>query len=74
MLYSYSLLKFPEVHNKVILCSYSYASLDDVLNLPHHISIGLYTSIGCGFRVFTANHPVSYLSTHPFFIERILGL
>lgn len=33
------------------------------------VSIGKYTSIAKGVRVFTQNHPIDHRSTHPYFYE-----
>lgn len=37
------------------------------------VVIGRYTSVAKGVRVFTQNHPVQALTTHPYFYERRLG-
>jgi virginiamycin A acetyltransferase len=36
--------------------------------------IGRYVSVAAGVRAFGRNHPVDWLSTHPFFFNRHLGL
>lgn len=37
------------------------------------VKIGKYTSIAKGVRVFTQNHPINTLSTHPYFYEKQFG-
>ena len=38
------------------------------------VRVGKYTSIGRGVRVFTQNHPINTLSTHPYFYEKQFGI
>lgn len=38
------------------------------------VNIGKYTSVGRGVRVFTQNHPIDTLSTHPYFYEKQFGI
>lgn len=38
------------------------------------VKVGKYTSIGRGVRVFTQNHPIDTLSTHPYFYEKQFGI
>lgn len=38
------------------------------------VNVGKYTSIGRGVRVFTQNHPIDALSTHPYFYEKQFGI
>lgn len=38
------------------------------------VNIGKYTSVGRGVRVFTQNHPIDTLSTHPYFYEKKFGI
>lgn len=38
------------------------------------VTIGKYVSIAKGVRVFTQNHPINHISTHPYFYEAKLGL
>lgn len=42
--------------------------------LPPNSSVGNYCSIAEGIRVFRRNHPSNFLSQHPFFYNRELGL
>jgi hypothetical protein len=72
--YSYSLRRFLDDRYKVILGSYSYADIDDLLRFPINTGIGRYPSIGPGVKAFAANHPMSFLSMHPFFRGLFLAL
>jgi len=38
------------------------------------VNVGKYTSIGRDVRVFTQNHPIDTLSTHPYFYEKQFGV
>jgi len=53
---------------------YSYGACCVPGLLPPGTSIGNYCSVADGLRVFRRNHPVSYLSQHPFFYNKELGL
>ncbi len=58
----------------VMLGSYSYGPLGDLMGFPRRTTIGSYTSIAAGVRVFQANHPADFLSTHPFFYRNDIGM
>lgn len=58
----------------VTLGSYSYGPIDDLFNFPIKTKIGRYVSIGPGVRIFQANHPSNFLSTHPFFYRSDIGI
>ena len=57
----------------VSIGAYSYGSCFTPGVFPRGSVVGRYTSIAWDVRVFTANHPLDYLSTHPFFYDRRLG-
>ncbi|MEM6315025.1 MAG: antibiotic acetyltransferase, partial [Planctomycetota bacterium] len=41
---------------------------------PPGVVVGRYTSVAQGVRVFNQNHPLGWLSTHPFFYDPRLGV
>ncbi len=48
--------------------AYSYGEcFNPKTGIPSGITIGRYVSIASGARIFTQNHPLDRLSTHPFF-------
>lgn len=53
--------------------AYSYGDCFDPKIIPPGVTIGRYVSIAAGVRMFTQNHPLERLSTHPFFYERRPG-
>lgn len=74
IIFSYSLRKFLIRERKVSLGAYSYGQLTDLLKFPINTVIGRYVSIGPGVKIFQANHPLSFMSMHPFFYRKELGI
>ena len=58
----------------VTIGAYSYGECFDPSVIPPGIVIGRYVSIARGVRMFTQNHPLDRLSTHPVFYEARPGL
>lgn len=52
----------------------SYGDCFDPAIIPPGITIGRYVSIARGVRMFTQNHPLNRLSTHPFCYEGTPGV
>lgn len=71
--HSYTLRKFLREHHHIDLGNYSYGRLSDLRAFPANTSIGRYTSIGSGVRIFQANHPMDWVSMHPFFYRTEYG-
>jgi acetyltransferase-like isoleucine patch superfamily enzyme len=75
--YSLTARRIIERHFLISIGSYSYGSCFDAENFALGaklgVKIGSYVSIGPGVRVFSRNHPVDRLSTHPFFYNEALG-
>jgi acetyltransferase-like isoleucine patch superfamily enzyme len=72
--YSYTLRELLKREFKIELGSYSYGSISDLVRFPVNTTIGRYSSIAEGVKVFQANHPVGFLSTHPFFYRSDIGM
>lgn len=53
--------------------AYSYGDCFSPKVMPKGVTIGRYVSIAKGVRMFTQNHPLTRLSTHPFFYELAPG-
>jgi acetyltransferase-like isoleucine patch superfamily enzyme len=51
---------------------YSYGGCFDLAHIPSGTSIGRYGSFA-SFMVFSRNHPLDYISMHPFFYNTSLG-
>jgi len=60
--------------HSVTVGRYSYGACFVPGLFPPGTSIGNYCSVADGLRVFRRNHPVSYLSQHPFFYNKELGI
>ena len=54
--------------------SYSYGECMKPGVFPPTVSVGRYVSVGPGVRVYTQNHPLDRLSTHPLFYDVREGL
>jgi virginiamycin A acetyltransferase len=54
---------------KVQVDLYSYGEMFVPGACAPSVKIGRYVSMGRGVRIFTQNHPTSWVSTHPFFYE-----
>jgi len=56
-------------HHDVEVGAYSYGECMIPGVFPPGVTIGRYTSIAPGVRVYNQNHPLAHLSTHPFFYD-----
>jgi acetyltransferase-like isoleucine patch superfamily enzyme len=61
-------------HHGVEVGAYSYGDCMIPGVFPPGVTIGRFTSISPGVRVYNQNHPLDHLSTHPFFYDPRLGL
>jgi acetyltransferase-like isoleucine patch superfamily enzyme len=52
----------------------SYGGCFDYRNIPPKTYFGNYCSIAAGVKIFRANHPSNYFTTHPLFYNPIMGL
>jgi virginiamycin A acetyltransferase len=71
---SYTIRKILYENNEITLGSYSYGNFHELFKLPVKTIIGRYTSIGPGVTMFQANHPVNFVSMHPFFFRNDIGI
>jgi acetyltransferase-like isoleucine patch superfamily enzyme len=53
--------------------AYSYGECMIPGVFPPGVTVGRYTSIAAGVRVYNQNHPLDHLSTHPYFYDERLG-
>ena len=53
---------------------HSYGELFLPGAFPPSVKIGKYVSVAKGVRVFTQNHPIDWLTTHPYFYEAGFGI
>jgi acetyltransferase-like isoleucine patch superfamily enzyme len=51
----------------------TYGGCFDKDNIPPGTHFGNYCSIASGVKIFRANHPINYFTTHPFFYNPIFG-
>lgn len=65
---------FLATYHGVAIGAYSYGECFDPALVPPGVSIGRYVSMARGVRLFTQNHPLDRLSTHPFFYEATPGV
>ena len=72
--YSYTLRELLRKEKDIVLGNYSYGPIGDLMGFPKRTTIGSYTSIASGVRIFQANHPMDFLSTHPFFYRSDIGM
>lgn len=54
--------------------AYSYGQCFVPYAFPPGVVVGRYVSIADGVNIFTRNHPMNTLSTHPFFFNACLGV
>lgn len=59
---------------KVLIGCHSYGEAFVPGAFAPSVTIGKYTSIAKGVKVFTQNHPIDELSTHPYFYEQQFGI
>jgi virginiamycin A acetyltransferase len=71
--YSVTLRQILEKYHGVDVGAYSYGECMIPGALPPGVTIGRYVSIASGVRVLLRNHPLDWLSTHPFFFNSRLG-
>ncbi len=60
-------------HHGVRVGAYSYGECMIPGSFPPGVTIGRYVSIASGVRILLRNHPLDWLSTHPFFFNSKLG-
>jgi len=72
-MYSISLRKIMKVYFNIEIGKYTYGGCFNPLLFERSVSIGNYTSISASTRALTRNHPVTKVSTHPFFYNKYLG-
>ncbi len=63
---------FAEYYN-IHVGMYTYGSCFTPKNNFAKLTIGRYCSFACGVHIFSANHPLQFKSTHPFFFNPIFG-
>lgn len=61
--------QFMAEYHGVEIGAYSYGECFDPALVPPGVRIGRYVSVARGVRLFTQNHPLDRLSTHPNFYE-----
>jgi acetyltransferase-like isoleucine patch superfamily enzyme len=71
--YSDTARRIMERRYGVRIGAYSYGSCFVPGVFPSGAVVGRYVSTAEGLRIFRRNHPVSWLSTHPFFFNQQLG-
>lgn len=54
--------------------AYSYGPCCEPGRWPPSVSVGRYVSVGPGVGVYTQNHPLDRLSTHPYFYDARCGV
>lgn len=52
---------------------YSYGGCFNPYSIAPFTTIGRYCSFASGIRIFNGNHPMSFMSTHPFFYNPYYG-
>lgn len=72
-LYSLTLRKIFSFYHNVDIGLYTYGSCFDPDCIGPFVTIGRYCSFAANVHVFTRNHPVDTVSTHPFFFNSKLG-
>lgn len=72
--HSHTLRMVLEQKRGITLGSYSYGRLQDLFSFPVKTVIGRYVSMGPGVKIFQANHPLDFISTHPFFYNNDIGV
>ena len=73
-MYSATLRRILKDFHGVEVGRYSYGPCLTPGALPSGTRVGNYCSIASGLQVFRRNHPGNFLSQHPFFYNRTLGL
>lgn len=71
--YSATLRQIMDIYHGVRVGAYSYGECLIPGSFPSGVTVGRYVSIASGVRVLLRNHPLEWLSTHPFFFNSNLG-
>src|SRR5579859_2572663 len=71
--FSETLRRIFRCYHHVDVGAYSYGDCFTADAFPPGTAIGRYVSIATGIRAFARNHPLSWLSMHPFFFNRYMG-
>lgn len=71
--YSVTLRQILEKYHGVRVGAYSYGECMIPDSFPPGVTVGRYASIASGVRILLRNHPLDWLSTHPFFFNSKLG-
>lgn len=72
--FSHSAREILRVRCGVQIGAYSYGHCFVPFAFPPGVVVGRYVSIADGVNIFTRNHPMNTLSTHPFFFNSCLGV
>lgn len=70
--YSETLRSIYSAYHNINIGMYSYGGCFDLDNMTPGMRIGRYCSLA-SFKVFSRNHPLTFISTHPFFYNASLG-
>lgn len=73
-LFSQSLRSILKIYYGVTIGKYTYGSCMIPGKLPNGTVVGTYCSFASGLNIYRRNHPLDYLSQHPFFYNSKLGL
>jgi virginiamycin A acetyltransferase len=71
--YSATLRQILDGYHGVRVGAYSYGECMVPGAFPAGVTVGRYVSIASGVRILLRNHPLDWLSTHPFFFNSKLG-
>jgi virginiamycin A acetyltransferase len=71
--YSATLRQILDGYHGVRVGAYSYGECMVPGAFPAGVTVGRYVSIASGVRILLRNHPLEWLSTHPFFFNSKLG-
>ena len=72
--YSFTLREVLKRYYGVHVGAYSYGACLIPGGMPRGVTIGRFSSIALGLKVFLRNHPYDFLSTHPFFYNKECGI
>jgi len=72
-MYSHTMRLILSKYHKIEIGKYSYGGCFNTENIRAFTRIGRYCSFADDVYIFNANHPLSFLSTHPFFYNPKLG-
>jgi acetyltransferase-like isoleucine patch superfamily enzyme len=71
--YSATLREILMKYHDVQVGAYSYGECTIPGSFPPGVTVGRYVSVASGVRILLRNHPLDWLSTHPFFFNSNLG-